>query len=174
MNITILLLYRLNDEGFFFHDSFLFVYMSAITCTVQDYKGATSTVRVIVGTANATPAKAQDLANFIATHSDAKVIGYGVALDYTGDSTDSGKYDRVLQSLRLLYEDQDGKARRFSIPAPRDEDVNVDQEPDSDVAEDVKDLLVALGAGTAFTYNGGGLDSRMPPKNARAKVMTGV
>jgi len=148
--------------------------MPALTCTVEDYKGATSTVRVAVAVANATPAKAKDLADFLATHSDARVVGYGVALDYTGDSTDTGKYDRVLQALRFSYEDNDGKARRFSIPAPRDEDVNDDQEPTSGLAEDVKDLLVSLGAGTAFVYNGGGLDSRMPPKNARAKAMTGV
>jgi hypothetical protein len=148
--------------------------MSALTCSVEDYKGATSTIRVLVGSANATVAKAKDLADFVATHSDARVVGYGVALDYTGDSTSAGKYDRVLQSLRFLFEDEAGKARRFSVPAPRDEDVNADQEPTGGVAEEVKDLLIALGAGTAFTYNGGGLDSRMPPKNARAKVLTGV
>lgn len=148
--------------------------MPSLTCTVEDYKGQTSTVRVLVSEANATPAKAKDLADFLATHSDARVVGYGVGLDYANDSVSAGKYDRCLQTLRFLFEDQDGKARRFSIPAPRDEDVNVDQEPGSDVAEDVKDLLVSLGAGTAFVYNGGGLDSRMPPKNARAKVMTGV
>lgn len=145
-----------------------------LTCSVEDYKGQASTVRVAVALASATPAKAKDLADFLVTHSDARVASYGVTIDFGGDTTDTGKYDRVLQSLRFSYEDQDGKSRRFSIPAPRDEDVNDDQEPTSGLAEDVKDLLVSLGAGTAFVYNGGGLDSRMPPKNARAKAMTGV
>jgi hypothetical protein len=145
-----------------------------LTCSLEDYKGQTSTVRVGVVLASATPAKAKDLADFLVTHSDARVIGYGVTIDFGGDTTDTGKYDRVLQALRFSYEDQDGKSRRFSIPAPRDEDVSADQEPTSGLAEDVKDLLVSLGAGSAFTYNGGGLDSRMPPKSARSKVMTGI
>lgn len=148
--------------------------MSALTCTVEDYKGQSATIRVNVATPSATIPKALDLAEFLKTHSDARVTGYGIALDMTGDDVDTGKYDRVLQSLRFLYEDQAGKARRFSIPAPRDEDVNADQEPTSGLAEDVKDLLVSLGAGTAFVYGGGGIASRLPPKNSRAKVMSGV
>lgn len=148
--------------------------MAALTCTVEDYKGQSATIRVNVATPSATVAKALELGEFLKTHSDARVTGYGVALDMTGDDVDTGKYDRVLQSLRFLYEDQAGKARRFSIPAPREEDVNADQEPTSGLAEDVKDLLVSLGAGTAFVYGGGGIDSRLPPKNSRAKVMSGV
>lgn len=148
--------------------------MPYLSCTVEDYKGKSAVVKVQVAAASATPAKAKTLADFIKDHSDAKVTGYGVSLDYSGDSTSSGKYDRVLQTLSLLYEDQSGKSRRFSIPAPRDEDVNDDQEPDSDFAEDAKDLLVLIGAVTSAAYMGGGLKSRMPSKESRAKVLTGV
>lgn len=145
-----------------------------LTASLEDYKGKTATARIRVPEAKATQANAKKLADFLKVHSDAKVVSYGASKDYSGDSTDTGKYDRVLQRLELLFEDGDGKSKRFSIHAPRDEDVNDDQEPDSDLAEDVKDLLVAVGAGSNFTYNGGGLESRKPSKQARAKVMTGV
>lgn len=145
-----------------------------LTVSLEDYKGKTATPRVRVPEAKATLANAKKVAEFLETHSDARVVSYGASKDYSGDSTDTGKYDRVLQRLELLFEDGDGNSKRFSIHAPRDEDVNDDQEPDSDLAEDVKDLLVDIGAGSAFTYNGGGLESRKPSKQARAKVMTGV
>lgn len=148
--------------------------MASLSCTVEDYKRQTATVRVTVPAASATPANAKKLADFIKGQSDARVVGYGVALDYTGDSCDSGDYDRVLHTLTLLYEDQDGKARRFSIPAPSDESLNDDQEPESDLAEDVADLLKAIGAIKSVTYNGGGLKSRLPSKEARSKARTGV
>lgn len=145
-----------------------------LTATVQDYKRKSAVSKIVVPEAKATLANAKILAEFLKTHSDAKVVTYGASKDYSGDSVDTGKYDRVLQRLSLLYEDGDGKSKRFSIPAPRDEDVDDDQEPSSDLAEDVKDLLVGVGAGSDFTYNGGGLKSRLPSKESRAKVMTGV
>lgn len=146
----------------------------SLNVSVQDYKGKTAPVKVRVPVKKATLANAKKVAEFLKTHSDAMVVTYGASIDYSGDSTDTGKYDRVLQRLGLLYEDSDGNSKRFSFPAPRDEDVNDDQEPTSDLAEAVKDLLVAVGAGSGFVYNGGGLKSRMPSKEARAKEMTGI
>lgn len=146
--------------------------MGAITVTVRDYKGKTATPRII--TDKATVANAKKFADFLKTHSDAMVVSYGTSLDYSGDETDTGKYDRVLQSLHLMFEDEQGKTRKGSIPAPRDEDVNEDQEADSDFAEDYKDLLISVGAAKSLTYNGSGLTSRTPSAEARAKVLTGV
>lgn len=145
-----------------------------LSVSLQDYKGKGATAKVRVPEAKATLANAKKVADFLKTHSDARVVTYGASKDYSGDTTDTGKYDRVLQRLEFLYEDSDGNSKRFSIHAPRDEDVNDDQEPTSDLAEDVKDLLVDVGAGSGFSYNGGGLKSRMPSKEARAKEMTGV
>lgn len=142
----------------------------AISVSLQDYKGKIGTVRL---DGPKTLANAKSLADWLKTHSDAKVVSYGVSLDYTGDSTSTGEYDRVLQRLKFSYEDQAGKTIIFSYPAPRDEDVDDDQEPSSGLAEDVKDLLNTFGAKVA-TYNGGGLVSRIPSKEARKKVMTGV
>ena len=146
--------------------------MGSVSATVKDYKGKCATVRVEVS--GPTAAKAKKLAEYLKDHSDAAVQTYGLSIDYTGDETDSGKYDRVLHKLVYLYKDDDKRSRRFSVPAPRDEDVNDDQEPDSDTAEDVKDLLVSLGAFKSAEYNGGGLDSRLPSSEARARATTGV
>ena len=144
-----------------------------VTCSVQDYKGKSAIVKVKVPQASVTTAKAEELADYIATHSDARVTGFGLSFDAIGDEVDSGDYDRVLQRLVYLYEDSDGNPRRFSLPAPRDEDVNADQEPTGDTAEDVKDLLTSLGVSIA-AYNGGGLISRSPSKESRSKALTGV
>lgn len=144
-----------------------------ITASVEDYKGKTGVVKVRVPQANVTAANAESLADYLATHSDARVTGFGLSFEATGDSTSTGKYDRVLQRLVYLFEDGNGNSRRFSLPAPRDEDVNDDQEPKSDTAEDVKDLLVSFGL-TINAYNGGGLISRSPSKDARSKELTGV
>ena len=144
-----------------------------LTTSVEDYKGKTATVKVRVLKANATLANAGKLADYIKTHSDAKVITFGVSQDAKGDETDTGKYDRVLQRLVYLFEDEQGVAHRFSLPAPRDEDVNADQEPDSDTAEDVSDLLKGFGL-KGLTFNGGGLLSRTPAKEARSRATTGV
>ena len=144
-----------------------------LTCTVEDYKGKTSVCKVRVESAKCTIANASTLADYLKTHSDARVVSFGISQDAKGDETDTGKYDRVLQSLTYLFEDEDGATRRFSLPAPRDEDVNDDQEPDSDTAEDVKDMLNGFGLKISV-YNGGGLRSRTPGKEARAKESTGV
>ena len=144
-----------------------------LTCSVQDYLGKSATVKVRVKSAQCTIGNASKLADYIKTHSDARVTTFGLSQDAKGDSTDAGKYDRVLQSLTYLYEDSEGQARRFSLPAPRDEDVNDDQEPVSDTAEDVKDLLNGFGLSIAV-YNGGGLRSRTPKKEARSKKTTGA
>lgn len=146
--------------------------MSVATIMVEDYKGKTAPIRVTGVTAIK---NSKAIADWIKDHTDARVVSYGITLDYDGDSTSAGKYDRVLQRLNLLYEDQDGNSKRFSIPAPSDESVNDDQEPESDLAEDVKDLLVAnVKDVKSLTYNGGGLRSRMPSKEARSKEMTGI
>ena len=144
-----------------------------LTCSVTDYLGKSAVIKVRVKSAQCTIANASKLADYVKEHSAARVTTFGLSQDAKGDSTDSGKYDRVLQSLVYLYEDKEGQTRRFSLPAPRDEDVNVNQEPDSDTAEDVKDLLNGFGLNIDI-YNGGGLRSRTPKKEARVKTVTGV
>ncbi len=147
---------------------------ASVSCTLRDYKGKSSIVTVDV-TGTPTLAKAKSLADFLTTHSDAQVIGYGISLNATveNDQCDAGKYDRVEQKLVFLFSEKDGGSRRFSIPAPRDEDVDVDQEGSSDVAEDINDLLKSLGATKEnMRFNGAGLVSKMP--KIRKTVKTGV
>jgi hypothetical protein len=147
---------------------------ASVSCTLRDYKGKSSIVTVDV-TGTPTLAKAKALADFLKTHSDAKVIGYGISQNATveDDQCDAGKYDRVEQKLVFLFSEKDGSSRRFSIPAPRDEDVDVDQEGDSDVAEDINDLLKSIGATKEnMRFNGAGLTSKMP--KSRKVEKTGV
>lgn len=144
-----------------------------LTCSCQDFLGKSGTVKVRVKTAQCTIGNASKLADYVKTHSDARVTAFGISQDAKGDETDSGKYDRVLQRLTYLFEDKNGNARRFSLPAPRDEDVNERQEPDSDTVEDVKDLLNGFGLEISV-YNGGGLNSRTGSKDSREKDLTGV
>lgn len=141
-----------------------------LTCSVKDYKGQSATVKVRVATAQCTIGNASKLADYIKTHSDAKVTAFGISQDAKGDNTSAGKYDRVLQSLVYLYEDEEGNARRFSLPAPRDEDVDEDQEPDPVTAQDVQDLLNGFGL-KLTTYNGGGLRSRTGDSLSRKKTL---
>ena len=146
----------------------------SISCTVRDYKGKQAVV-VVDRLAKPTLAQAKTLADFITTHSDAKVIGYAMSMSETveNDDCNAGKYDRVEQKLTFLYSCKDGSSRRFSIPAPRDEDVDTDQEGSSDMAEDINDLLKSVGATKEnMRFNGAGLVSKMP-KN-RKTVKTGV
>lgn len=147
---------------------------ASVSCTLRDYKGKTSIISVDV-TGTPTLSKAKALADFLIKHSGAQVIGYGCSQAATveNDECDAGKYDRVEQKLTFLFSEKDGSSRRFSIPAPRDEDVDVDQEGSSDLAEDINDLLKSLGATKEnMRFNGAGLISKMP--TIRKVVKTGV
>lgn len=147
----------------------------SLNVSLRDYKGKTGAMSIDVPVAKATIANAKKVAEWAVTHSDAKVVGYGITKRWTGDETDRGEFDRCLQRLEFSYEDKFGKTRRLGYPAPRDEDVDEDQEPLGDVAEDFKDLLVSVGAlQTPVSYNGGGIVSRLPKKGARKTAMTGV
>jgi len=145
-----------------------------LTCTVQDYKKKSAVVKVKVASAKATLANAKILAAFLEDYSCAAVTGYGAQIGYD-DSALTGKYDRVLQALELLYQDSSRGSHRFSIPAPKDGNVNNDQEPNSDMAEDIRDMLNGFGLDIPATgYNGGGLRSRVGRKDSRATELTGV
>lgn len=130
------------------------------TVTLEDSSGKIATVKVSDISNGITTSKA--IADFMATHSDARVISYGISLAYTGDSIDEGKYDQVAQRMVFLFKDANTRrALKFSVPAIRDEDVNTKQQAISDVAEDVKDLLQSA-TGKTLVYRGGYLNGRNP------------
>lgn len=149
--------------------------MGSLNVSLKDYKGKSGRMSFEVPKAKATIANAKKVAEYAQTHSDARVVGYGISVNFKGDETDRGQYDRCLQRLEFSYEDAEGNSRKLGYPAPRDEDVNDHQEPESDVAEDFKDLLVSVGVLVApVAYNGGGLKSRLPKAGARATDLTGI
>lgn len=133
-----------------------------ISVSLKDAWRGTGVVKVKVPTASATLVNAEALADFIVTHSDAAVVGYGVNVDTINDTAASGNaYDRVYQRLVFLFEDSNGAARRFSIPAPVEGDVDDTQEPTAVAAGLVEQLLETFGM-TLTGYNGGYLASRAP------------
>ena len=91
---------------------------ASVSCTLRDYKGKTSIISVDV-TATPTLSKAKALADFLITHSDAQVIGYGCSQAATveNDECDAGKYDRDEQKLTFVFSEKDGSSRRFSSPS---------------------------------------------------------
>jgi hypothetical protein len=141
-----------------------------------DFLGKPGKVQVRVPKAKATMSNAEDLADFVKAHSDAKVVSYGARVGITGDSPDNGKYDRCQQRLKFLFKSSENATINFSYPAPRDEDVNERQEPTSDLAEDVRDLLNGFGLGIPGTggYNGGSLTGRPYSASERERELTGV
>ena len=120
-----------------------------------------------------------NLKGFIESHSDAKVVAYGVSevtlLDASGlfaDDTDKGSYDSIRQRMVFHFRDADtGKRLSFSIPAPRNEDMDADQQPKASVAKAVRDKIAELTSREAVDlhYLGGGLRSKVPPIDQRRK-----
>jgi len=144
------------------------------TIVLVDYKGQRSHSRLEVKDKKAV----EGVVSFLKGHSDAKVISasYSEPVAVPEDNTDPGKSDRVAQKLVGLYKTQPtdtslSKAVRFSIPAPRDEDIDKDQEMDSDVAEDLKDMLQTA-TGKKLRFYGGYLTSKRP--HSLKNKMTGV
>ena len=120
-----------------------------------------------------------NLKSFIETHSDAKVIAYGVSevmlLDASGlfaDNIDKGNYDSIRQRLIFHFRDADtGKRLSFSIPAPRNEDLDASQQPKPSVAAAVRNKIAELTSREAGDLHdlGGGLRSKVPPMEVRSK-----
>lgn len=120
-----------------------------------------------------------NLKDFIETHSDAKVVAYGVSevmlLDASGlfaDDADKGNYDSIRQRAVFHFRDADtGKRLSFTIPAPKNEDFDADQQPKASVAKAVRDKIAELTSREAVDlhYLGGGLRSKVAPIEQRRK-----
>jgi hypothetical protein len=147
-----------------------------LVVSVVDFLGKSGKVQVRVAKNKATIKNAEDLSDFVKTHSDAKVVSYGARIGITGDAPDNGKYDRCQQRLKFLFKSSENASINFSYPAPRDEDVNERQEPESDVAEDVRDLLNGFGLNIPDSggYNGGSLTGKPYSASERERELTGV
>ena len=153
----------------------------SIAVTFRDYLGKTAIVTVNKGT---TLNDAEQLADALKSYSRAAVVSAShtetmyIDDDEAGGtfSSEAGEhYDRCEQKCRLNYIDADtGDKLSISIPAPNDNCFDADQEPTSDVAEDIAD---AIGNSTTresgnLIYTGGGLISRLPA--IRRASRTGV
>lgn len=150
-----------------------------LTVSVVDYKGEPATVKIgKVPNKYVTLKNAEKVANYLKKYCNARISGYGASKGVQDDDTSTGKYDRVLQKLRLIFKDHKANATRtFSIPAPKDTAVTDDQEPHSDIPEDVRDLMKEIGAISEkdeMEYLGGGLVSRVGRAGSRNTKTTGI
>lgn len=152
-------------------------------CTLQDFVGGTATVRLSRLGDAFTIGEAKKFAEFLKKKSEAAVVSYGITMvdnDVTETANDAteGAYDRVYQKLVLNFTDKnDNSSVRFTIPAPGDLAVDKYQEPETDLAEDVKDLIGELTSRVRgdLLYHGGGMVSRSPRKKERKSLkMTGI
>ena len=161
----------------------LFATSHVATVTLRDYLGKTAVCKLRKAT---TLNDARQFADSLCSYSRAAVIAYShtetnyVDDDKTGDDqwgvTVAGEhYDRVQQKCKMMYKDADtGDMISVSIPAPNDNCFDGDQEPTSDMAEDIAD---AIGNATTresgnLIYLGGGLSSKLP--HTRKAKRTGV
>lgn len=121
-----------------------------------------------------------DFINGIEAHSDAKVIGASVtetivkdASGFFADSTDKGKYDSVEQKAKYIFKDADtGSIVTFTVPAPKEADIDDDQQPKISAATAIKNLIAEVTGREAsdLLYLGGGLKSDLPPSALRRKT----
>lgn len=121
-----------------------------------------------------------DFINGIEAHSDAKVIGASVtettvrdASGFFADNTDKGKYDSVEQRAKYIFKDADtGGIVTFTVPAPREADIDDDQQPKIAAANAIKALIAEVTGREAvdLLYLGGGLTSNVPPAALRRKT----
>lgn len=148
---------------------------------VQDAFGQTSTMQMDQFGDAFEINELDNFRSFIETHSDAKVVAAGISevrlYDASGvwaDGTDKGNYDSIKQRLVFHFRDADtGRRFSFSIPAPRNEDLDADQQPKSTVAAAVRNKLAELTGREAadLHYLGGGLRSKVPTiENRRKKI----
>ena len=124
-----------------------------------------------------------DLVTFkhgIEAHSDARVVAASVtettlydASGFFADGTDKGKYDSVEQKAKFIFKDAEtGGIVTFSLPAPREEDIDDDQQPKMSAATAIKNLIAAITdrEGANLLYLGGGLESNIPNSPERRKT----
>ena len=153
------------------------------TIIFQDYEGKTASVVVDADNLDAV----EDLAETLKGYSRARIISasfsqktlYDNNDDATGSWDPTGEhYDTVSQKCKLIYQDTEtGDMKTLSIPAPNDNCFQANQQPSSDVAEDIADALAELQSSTYsmnLMYKGGGLTSKLPKSDRRSKTMTGV
>jgi hypothetical protein len=127
----------------------------------------------------------EDFADTISGYTRARKISanftestlYDVNDDGEWTSTDAGEhYDRVEQKMKMIFRDADsGDVVTLSIPAPNDNVFDAKQEPTPDAAEAIADAYASATTSESMDlmYKGGGLISKLPKSDRRAKLYGG-
>jgi len=145
---------------------------SDLVITLADRLGQYKQVRLDIG------ANSANVAAFITafkTFTDAKVMGYSVVSEtvVTDDDFAEGTFDLVDEVMKTTWKDSAGKVFGFSVPAPKDEVVDADEDLTSDAAEDWGDALKALLGAANIQFRGGRL-YRKGSNRPKKLLQTGV
>ena len=157
-----------------------------VTATFRDYWGDKATCVLQGGTTlrdaeqwGEALAKYSRAALIAVSHVESKIYptsksdAEGMATTLAGEH-----YDSVKQKCKLLYRDNDTTGRIFNrsvqIPAPNDNCFGANQEPKSDLGEDIADAIANSSTTERgnLQYMGGGLVSKLNKR--RQAVVTGV
>jgi hypothetical protein len=134
--------------------------MNSIYVMLQDFTHKAISVRLPIE--NPTPTLALEFSAFLAEHSTAQVIAYGIEIETSTDNWSDGHYDCVAQRLAFSFQNKDtGEFRRLDLPAPCDADVTFDQQAETDCIDAVKLFLENM-FDCHLIYKNSGLLSHLP------------
>lgn len=140
--------------------------------TLADRLGKFKQVRIDVG------ANSANVAAFMTaykSYTDAKVMGYSVVTEtvVADDDFSAGTFDLTDEVMKETWKLPTGKVFQLSIPAPKSEIVDDDEDLTSDAAEDHGDALKTLFGVADIQFRGGRL-YRKASNRPKKLVQTGV
>jgi len=148
------------------------VVMADLIIVLADRLGQYKQVRIDIG------ANTANVAAFLTaykTYTDAKVMSYSVVTEtvVADDDFAEGTFDLVDEVMRTTWKLPTGEIVSFSVPAPKDEAVDADEDLTSDAAEDWGDALKTLLGVANIQFRGGRL-YRKGSNRPKKLLQTGV
>jgi len=130
--------------------------MADLIIVLADRLGQYKQVRIDIGTNSA------NVAAFLTaykTYTDAKVMSYSVVTEtvVADDEFSEGTFDLVDEVMKTTWKTPTGGIVSLSVPAPKDEVVDADEDLTSDAAEDWGDALKTLLGVANIQFRGGRL-----------------
>jgi hypothetical protein len=147
--------------------------MADLILVFADREGDFKTTRLDVG--SAAIGLIESFVTFVKSSTDAKLMSYTVVTEVVvpDDDFSDGNHDLVDQVLISTWKLPDGTVKRVSMPAPKDESLDANEDMSSDAAEDYGDALKALFGVANVQFRGGRL-YRKASDRPKKLVQTGV
>jgi hypothetical protein len=146
--------------------------MADLICTFADREGDFKTTRIDIGSNTANVA---GWVTFVKSSTDAKLMAYSVVTEtvVADDDFSAGDHDLVDEVLISTWKLPDGSIKRVSMPAPKDESLDENEDMSSDAAEDYGDAIKTLFGVANVQFRGGRL-YRKASDRPKKLVQTGV